>query len=109
MSYQIGGFGAGNTIATVDENGRFRTRSVPPGTWVTWSNGGTDAHTVTAMDGSFDSGELAPSEGFSWLFDQPGRYQYMCVLHPWMTGTIIVGDGAALPTDPVDPGADSTP
>jgi len=85
------------------------TQQVQMGTWVTWSNNGQDAHTVTAVDGSFDSGNLDPSEGFSWFFDQPGRYQYTCVLHPWMTGTIVVGDGVVLNTDPVEPGADSTP
>jgi plastocyanin len=74
-------------------------RSVPPGTWVTWSNNGQDAHTVTAVDGSFDSGNLDPSEGFSWFFDQAGTFQYICALHPWMTGKIIVGDAVTAPTD----------
>jgi plastocyanin len=51
---------------------------------------------VTAVDGSFDSGDLDPSQGFSWFFDQPGTYQYTCVQHPWMSGTIIVAeDGSA--------------
>ena len=69
------------------------TRSVPVGTWATWSNAGQDAHTVTADDGTFDSGNLDPSEGFSWFFDQDGTWQYTCTLHPWMVGTIIVGTG----------------
>ena len=51
------------------------------------------AHTVTAVDGSFDSGNLDPSEGFSWFFDQPGTFPYTCSLHAWMTGTIVVVDG----------------
>lgn len=80
------------------------TRKVAPGTWVTWSNNGQDAHTVTAVDGSFDSANLDPSEGFSWYFDQPGTFQYTCSLHAWMTGTIVVGDGIApAPPVPVDP------
>jgi plastocyanin len=66
------------------------TRAIAPGTWVTWSNNGKDAHTVTAVDGSFDSGDLDPSEGFSLYFDQPGTFQYVCTLHPWMTGNIVV-------------------
>ena len=70
---------------------------VAAGTWVTWSNNGQDPHTVTAVDGSFDSENLDPSEGFSWFFDQPGTFQYTCTLHPWMTGKIIVGDGIAPP------------
>jgi plastocyanin len=71
------------------------TRKVDAGTWVTWSNDGQDPHTVTADDGSFDSGNLDPSEGFSWYFDAPGSFTYACTLHPWMKGKIIVGDGVA--------------
>ena len=34
------------------------TRTIAAGTWVTWSNAGQDAHTVTALDGTFHSGDL---------------------------------------------------
>ena len=79
------------------------TRKIQPGTWVTWSNDGQDAHTVTAVDGSFDSGNLDPSEGYAWYFDQPGTFKYVCALHPWMAGTIIVGDGVGVaPAPPAD-------
>ncbi len=85
------------------------TRAVAPGTWVTWSNDGLDAHTVTALDGAFDSGDLDPSEGFSWYFDQPGTFAYVCTQHPWMTGTIVVADSADQPSSsdapPEDPSA----
>ncbi|MBV9174906.1 MAG: amicyanin [Chloroflexi bacterium] len=79
------------------------TRKIAPGTWVTWSNAGTDAHTVTAADDSFDSGELDPSEGFSWYFDESGTYDYVCTLHPWMQGRIIVGNGVADTQTPAAP------
>ena len=86
------------------------TRTIAAGTWVTWSNAGQDAHTVTALDGTFDSGDLDPSEGFSWYFDQLGTYEYVCSLHPWMTGSIVVADTAEPPT-PSDetPSADGAP
>jgi plastocyanin len=72
------------------------SRHVAVGTWVTWSNSGYEAHTVTAaVDGSFDSGILQPSEGFSWYFDQDGTYEYLCTLHEWMLGTVVVGSGIA--------------
>ncbi|HEY2594539.1 MAG TPA: amidase [Chloroflexota bacterium] len=70
------------------------TTSIAPGTWVTWSNDGQDAHTVTADDGTFDSGNLDPSEGFAWYFAQAGTWQYTCSLHPWMAGTIVVADAS---------------
>lgn len=69
------------------------SRKIPAGTWVTWTNNGQEAHTVTSDDGSFDSGDLEPSDGFSWYFDTPGTYTYTCADHPWMTGTVVVGDG----------------
>jgi plastocyanin len=76
-------------------------RRVPLGTWITWSNTGIDAHTVTAADGSFDSGALNPSEGFSWYFDQDATYDYVCTLHTWMTGRIVAGTGGVAPSEPV--------
>ena len=79
------------------------TRKVAPGTWVTWSNNGQDEHTVTALDGSFDSATLEPSDGFSWYFDQPGtKVTYTCTLHPWMTGAIVVTGNPAPPPPPPD-------
>jgi len=85
------------------------SRRVGIGTWVTWSNAGQDAHTVTADDGTFDSGDLAPSEGFSWFFDQDGTWQYTCTLHPWMVGTIIVGNGGISTEPDTDPDSDAQP
>jgi plastocyanin len=78
------------------------TLRVPPGTWITWSNASADPHTVTAVDGSFDSGNLDPSEGFSWFFADSGTFAYVCTLHPWMTGKVVVGDGVSLSPPPGD-------
>jgi plastocyanin len=75
-------------------------RRVELGTWVTWSNNGSDAHSVSALDASFDSGVLNPSEGFSWYFDQDGTYDYVCSLHTWMTGRLVVGSGGAVVAPP---------
>ena len=81
------------------------TRKVDIGTWVTWSNAGQDPHTVTALDGSFDSGNLDPSDGFSWFFGDAGTFAYVCSLHPWMTGKIIVGDGKTAAPGPASDAA----
>jgi plastocyanin len=80
-----------------------RMQRVEPGTWVTWSNAGEDAHTVTAFDASFDSLELQPSEGFSWFFDQPGTFEYLCTLHDWMVGRVIVAQDAVMEVPAEDP------
>jgi plastocyanin len=66
------------------------TITVPAGTTVTWTNTGSRPHTVTADDGSFDSGRLDPGEQFSQTFDQPGTFAYHCGFHPEMQGSIVV-------------------
>jgi len=57
---------------------------------VTWTNNDQTTHTVTAIDGSFDSGLLQPGQIFVETFEQPGTYEYHCEIHPWMNGTVIV-------------------
>jgi len=109
-AYAVGGVSTVNIVDAPRPQPKWGyapgTRRVEPGTWVTWSNNGLDAHTVTALDGSFDSGDLDPSEGFSWFFGESGTFEYLCALHPWMAGKIVVGDGVA---PPPDPSLDTTP
>lgn len=66
------------------------TLSVAVGTKVTWTNDDSVAHTVTANDGSFDSGQLQPGNSFSHTFSKAGTIAYHCNNHPSMTATIIV-------------------
>ncbi len=72
------------------------TLSVPAGSTVTWTNTDGVVHTVTANDGSFDSGGLAEGDTFQMEFDAPGTYGYYCVPHgapgSGMFGTIVVTD-----------------
>lgn len=70
---------------------------VPVGATVTWTNGGGAPHTATADDGSFDSRRLQPGESFSQTFSAAGSFPYHCEIHPQMTGTVTVTDGAAAP------------
>ncbi len=65
---------------------------IEPGTTVTWTNAGDRPHTVTADDGSFDSGRLDPGEQYSFTFDQPGTFTYVCGFHPEMQGSVMVGE-----------------
>jgi plastocyanin len=57
---------------------------------VTWINNDVAIHTVTATDSSFNSGDIAPSAFWSHTFTTVGTYNYMCIYHSWMKGTVIV-------------------
>jgi plastocyanin len=66
------------------------TLSVAAGTTVTWTNNDTSPHTVTADDGSFDSGNLNPGQSFTFTFAQGGTFAYHCNYHPNMKASIVV-------------------
>jgi plastocyanin len=63
---------------------------VLPGETVEWDNVSERTHTVTADDGSFDSGDLDPGTSFSRLFDTAGEFAYHCTKHAGMVGEIDV-------------------
>jgi len=69
---------------------------------VTWENTDNAAHTVTSgspadgPDGVFDSSLImAGGASFSHTFDDVGTYDYFCMVHPWMAGSVVVEDEAA--------------
>ena len=86
------GAGQAVSIETEIEGFAFRDPSivVAVGSTVVWTNRDAVAHTVTAADGSFDSGLLADCEEFAMTFNQAGSFQYICSLHPSMQGTVTV-------------------
>ena len=63
---------------------------------VMWNNIDAMAHTVTAgtptegLSEHFDSGLVAPGAMFSHEFTEAGTFDYFCMVHPWMEGTLIV-------------------
>jgi plastocyanin len=64
--------------------------TITTGTTVTWTNNDTVPHTVTAKDGSFDSGTISPGDSFTHTFDAAGSFDYACNFHPNMLGTVVV-------------------
>jgi plastocyanin len=79
--------------------------TVQPADTITWTNEGAHPHTVTADDGSFDSGMLQPGQSFSWTFTNPGTVTYHCNIHPFMMGSVSVGQGAPSTSQPSMPAA----
>ena len=65
--------------------------SVPVGTILVWTRTGTHPHTVTADDGSFDSGLLRGTDTFQRTFDAAGVYAYYCDVHGGPGGLAMSG------------------
>jgi plastocyanin len=76
------------------------------GDTVVWRNDGDQKHTVTADDGSFDSGMLAPGASFTRLLQATGVVRYHCTPHPWMKGVISIGTAAAPAVDVAAPASE---
>jgi plastocyanin len=88
--------------ASTPDNPDFNPDSitVTKGDVVQWTNDDTVVHTVTsAIDtgATFDSSLI--SAGGKYQLDTKdiaaGQYQYMCTVHPFMTGTLIIQEAAA--------------
>jgi plastocyanin len=86
---------------------RFRfdppSLSVPTGTVLLFANVGGKPHTLTADDGSFDTGVVAPgTEGGRFAghsatirLGTPGRFAFHCEIHPQKMKGVITVTGAA--------------
>jgi plastocyanin len=67
------------------------------GTTVLWENVDNAMHTATSgdpndggTDGVFDSDILSAGDMYEFTFTDVGSYDYYCILHPWMVGTVNV-------------------
>ncbi|MEK6865773.1 MAG: plastocyanin/azurin family copper-binding protein [Thermoproteota archaeon] len=69
---------------------------VTVGTTVIWENIDNAMHTVTSgnpqegPNGTFDSGMVAAGDSFKFTFNSPGKEDYFCMVHPWMTGSVEI-------------------
>ena len=66
------------------------TLTVNAGTTVTWVNADDIPHLVSEKDGKFRSSALDTNDKFSQTFSTAGTVEYFCVIHPHMTGKIVV-------------------
>ena len=64
--------------------------SIKAGDTVTWKNLDGEPHTVVSTDGAFRSKALDQNDSFSFKFDKPGTYKYICSIHPKMVATVTV-------------------
>ena len=68
--------------------------TVAVGGTVSFVNSDTAPHTSTSgtpadgPDGVWDSSLVMPGSSYDTTISSAGTYDYFCMVHPWMTGTI---------------------
>jgi plastocyanin len=58
------------------------------GDTVRWMNDSARNHTVTADDGTFDSGRIVSQAAFAHRYETAGSFPYHCTLHAGMAGEV---------------------
>jgi plastocyanin/uncharacterized membrane protein len=67
--------------------------AVHPGETIEFKNEDIFAHTVTADDGSFDSGLIQPGSSWKMTVQKSGTIAYHCAPHPNMKATLVASIG----------------
>ena len=88
---------SGTAMVSVGDNYFYPDElHVTPGTTIEWrydgGGGETEStHNVIALDSSFNSGDLNAGTRYSFTFEKPGEFAYVCSYHAkQMTGKVIV-------------------
>ena len=80
------------------------TVTIGVGGMVTFANNDSAAHTSTSgtpadgPNGIWDSSLVMMGSAYTTPALSEGTYPYFCMVHPWMEGTVIVGEGSATPS-----------
>lgn len=95
-----GGSTGGSSTTIVEKNFAFvpNTLTVNVGDTVTFKNEDSTDHQVS-IDGQ-DLGTQPSGQSVTWKATKDGTYPVSCLIHPTMTGEIIVGTGSGSSTNP---------
>jgi plastocyanin len=63
---------------------------IAAGTTIVWTNEGQVIHTISAEDGSFESGNIEPGRRRGITFSRAGTFPFHCTPHPFMKGEVVV-------------------
>jgi plastocyanin len=78
------------TAITIADFAFSGASTVSVGDTVTVTNDDSVGHTWTAEGGEFDSGTIDPGASFDFTFETEGVFEYVCSIHPQMSGSITV-------------------
>ncbi len=95
---------------SIEDNFEPADAAIASGDKITWINQDEEPHTVTAYDGSFDSGVLNPGDTYTVTFLGEGTVAYYCTIHPRMVGSVTVeeaGSSTAMPENGAGPDTSS--
>ena len=97
-----------HTAIVIDSGSPYfvpKSATVSSGSPIRWDNPTPTEHTVThvgcledSQGCAFDSGIVMPNDSYTLPGLAPGRYPYLCRIHPIMHGIIIVTDSAPFPS-----------
>jgi plastocyanin len=115
MTAQSAGHAAGAstpvaTDAVAIKNFAFSpaTITVTAGSTVVWTNADSIQHDITFDGGSIASNVLNHNDTFSHTFPTAGTYHYICSIHPFMHGTVVVTGAGSQHANATQPAAPST-
>jgi YVTN family beta-propeller protein len=64
--------------------------TIAAGQSVTWTNNDGAPHGLAFKDGAKGADLMLPGDKFTRTYDKPGTYDYVCAVHPYMTGSVVV-------------------
>jgi LPXTG-motif cell wall-anchored protein len=86
--------GASSSVTIKDFSFGPSSITIHPGDTVTWTNSGQAPHDATGS--GFKTPTLTPGKSASHTFSQAGTFSYICSIHPFMKGTVVVaGSGGS--------------
>jgi plastocyanin len=79
-----------NSVAIQNYAFNPSTLTIQKGANVTWTNYDSVQHNVVSDSSAFSSPLLNKGDTYTHQFNDSGSFSYICSIHPYMKGTIVV-------------------
>ena len=81
---------SGTSVSIINFTFSPATMHAKVGDKITWTNHDQSTHTSTAVQGEWDTGDIAPGAAATITLTKAGTFQYRCSIHQYITGTLEV-------------------